>query len=60
MLRACQGWATFNGRSFVIPEDVQQLAPHVWGQRVIVSQEDGIRSGRAAIARLLKAVSVPL
>jgi MoxR-like ATPase len=60
LLRACQGWAAFQGRSFVIPEDVQELAPHVWGQRVLVNPEEGTPSGREAIGRLLKSVPVPL
>jgi MoxR-like ATPase len=60
LLRACQGWAAFQGRSFVIPEDVQELAPHVWGQRVLVNPEEGTQSGREAVGRLLKSVPVPL
>ncbi|HEU0020499.1 MAG TPA: MoxR family ATPase [Dehalococcoidia bacterium] len=60
LLRACQGWAAFQGRSFVIPEDIQELAPQVWGQRVMVGHNEGIRSGQEAISWLLKSVSVPL
>lgn len=60
LLRACQGWAAFDGRSFIIPEDVQELAPQVWGQRVMVGHDEGIKSGQEAISRLLKSVSVPL
>ncbi len=60
LLRASQGWAAFHGRTFVIPEDVQALAPHVWGQRVMFDRDDGIQSGQEAICRLLKSVTVPL
>jgi MoxR-like ATPase len=60
LLRACQGWAAFQGRSFVIPEDIQEIAPQVWGQRVMVGRDDGIQSGEEAVCRLLKSVSVPL
>jgi MoxR-like ATPase len=60
LLRACQAWAAFQGRPFVIPEDVQELAPHVWGQRVLVGPDQGLLAGREAIARLLKSVAVPL
>lgn len=60
LLRACQGWAAFQGRSFVVPEDVQELTPHVWGQRVLVGPDQGMQSGREAISRLLKSVAVPL
>lgn len=27
LLRACQAWAAFAGRSYIVPEDVQELAP---------------------------------
>ena len=60
LMRAAQAWAAFAGRSFVVPEDVQQLAPHVWGQRVLLGQEDGVHAGREAISRMLTAVPVPL
>jgi MoxR-like ATPase len=60
LLRACQGWAAFAGRSFAVPEDVQELAPHVWGQRVLVNQDQGIHSGQEAVSRLLTTVAVPL
>ena len=60
LLRASQGWAAFHGRTFVIPEDIQELAPHVWGQRVMFDHDDGIQSGQEAICRLLQSVTVPL
>ena len=60
LLRASQGWAAFHGRTFVIPEDIQELAPHVWGQRVMFDRDDGIQSGQEAIGRLLQSVTVPL
>ena len=60
LLWACQAWAAFDGRPFVIPEDVQELAPYVWGHRIIVEQEDGVGSGRNAISRLLQSVAVPV
>ncbi|MFQ6029749.1 MAG: AAA family ATPase [Dehalococcoidia bacterium] len=60
LLRACQGWAAFDGRPFVIPEDVKKLAPYVWGQRVQVSSQEGRASGHAAIEQLLQSAPVPL
>lgn len=60
MLRACQAWAAFDGRGFVVPEDVQYLAPHVWGHRVGVRGEAEMGSGRLAITELLRSVPVPL
>ena len=60
MLRACQAWAAFDGREFAVPEDVQYLAPHVWGHRVGVIREAEMGSGRQAITELLRSVPVPL
>ena len=60
LMRACQAWAAFAGRSFVVPEDVQRLAPHVWGHRVLAGPDQAAGAGRAAIGELLDAVPVPL
>jgi MoxR-like ATPase len=60
LLRACQGWAAFAGRTFVTPEDVQELAPYVWGHRVLLRAEGGAPSGREAILKLLQTVPVPV
>lgn len=60
MLRASQAWAAFAGRDFVVPEDVQELAPHVWGHRILVRAEPAPGLGRRAIAQLLRLVPVPL
>ena len=60
MLRACQAWAAFASRDFVVPEDVQELAPNVWGHRIVVQAEASPGLGRRAIAQLLRSVPVPL
>ena len=60
LLSACQSWATFDGRPFVVPEDVQELAPYIWGHRIVVGRDDGVTSGREAIGNLLESVAVPL
>ena len=60
LLRACQAWAAFDGRSFAVPEDVQELAPNVWGHRILIGSEAGNGSGPEAVARLLESVPVPL
>ncbi len=58
--KACQAWAAFDGRSFVIPEDVQNLAPYIWAHRIIVGIDQDTASGRQAITDLLRSVPVPL
>ena len=60
LLTACQAWAASDGRSFVVPEDVQTLAPHVWAHRILAGLEQDIAAGREAISELLTSVPVPL
>ena len=60
LLRACQAWAAFAGRTFVVPEDIQELAPYLWGHRVVAGSLDGTLAGRDVIQRLLESVPVPL
>ena len=59
LLRGCQTWAAFAGRTFVVPEDVQELAPYLWGHRVVAGSNDGRLAGRDTIQRLLESVPVP-
>lgn len=60
LLRACQAWAAFQGRSFIVPEDIQELAPYVWAHRVLVGSEQNSATGWQAIRHLLNSVPVPL
>ena len=60
LLAACQSWAAFDGRPFVVPEDIQELAPQIWGHRVVVGRDNDATSGRDAIRRLLESVAVPV
>ena len=60
LVRACQAWAAIAGRDFTIPEDVQELAPHVWGHRLIARPDAEFADGTMAIADVLKSVPVPL
>lgn len=57
--RAAQGWAAFEGRSYLIPEDVKAVAPLVLPHRI------DIRRGSDALAddiirEILELVTVPL
>ena len=60
LLRACQAWAAFQGRSFIVPEDIQELAPYVWAHRILVGSEQNSATGWEAIRHLLNSVPVPL
>lgn len=59
LYRAAQAKAALNGRDYVIPEDVRDLAPAILAHRVgggTTSREDS----EGYIARLVKEVKVPL
>lgn len=60
LYRAVQAWALCEGRSFATPDDVQALAPAVFGHRVAVRGEVGVAAGRAAIDRVLRRLPVPI
>jgi MoxR-like ATPase len=60
LVRACQAWAAIAGRDFTVPEDIQELAPYVWGHRLITRPEAAYANGAEAIAEVLKSVPVPL
>ncbi len=61
LYRASQAMALAEGRSYVIPDDVQALAVPVLAHRVALkSGDDSPAAARAALQRLLAATPVPL
>ena len=59
LLRAAQGWAAFEGRDFVVPEDVKEVAPLVMAHRVMVDAGAGV-AAQGIIRELLASVPVPV
>jgi len=61
LFRSAQASAFFHGRDYVLPDDVQQLAPFVFAHRLILTSKSkyGGDSKRAIIEDLLKQVDVP-
>lgn len=59
LYRACQAYAAINGRAFVLPEDVQYLAPYVLGHR-LTGGESGVTGAGELLDRILEKVPVPL
>ena len=57
--RCSQAWAAFDGRSFVVPEDVKEVAAQVLPHRVIL-QPGAQMTAADAISEVLDAVPVPL
>jgi MoxR-like ATPase len=61
MLRASKALAAIKGRDFVIPEDIQYLAPYVLNHRIILSPEsemDGLNS-LDIVDEMLERIEVP-
>ena len=60
LMRASQAAAYISGRDFVKPEDTKQLAPFVFGHRVIPKQRGNKVSHTKVIERILETVPVPV
>lgn len=61
LMRAAQSYAYMRGRSYVLPDDVQYLAPHVFSHRIILKPEARYEQIEAEeiVRRVLTRVSVP-
>ncbi|MFO7275997.1 MAG: MoxR family ATPase [Pseudomonadota bacterium] len=59
LIRAAQAWAHLQGRSAVLPEDVQAVFPSVVAHR-LERRDAADASGHAVADEILKAVPVPL
>ena len=61
LLKASKAAAALRGRDFIIPEDIQQMAPHVLRHRIMLSPEkemEGITPDQL-IDNILKSIEVP-
>ncbi|MEZ4938486.1 MAG: MoxR family ATPase [Crocinitomicaceae bacterium] len=61
MMKASKALAAISGRDFVIPEDVQKLANHIYNHRIILSPEaemEGLEPENV-IEEIIKTVEVP-
>ncbi|NGP88277.1 AAA family ATPase [Fodinibius halophilus] len=61
MMRAAQAWAAINGRDFVIPDDIQDIAQPVLRHRLILTPEKEMEgtSTDEVITRIIKQIEVP-
>jgi MoxR-like ATPase len=62
LFRAARAWAALDGRDFVLPDDVKELAPHVLSHRLLLSTQARLR-GRDAeglLREILERVPVPV
>lgn len=62
LLKACQAHALMDGRDFVTPDDVQQMAEPVLAHRLVLSAEARMRNmtPQRALAGIMGSVQVPV
>lgn len=60
LFRASQVSAAFDGRDFIMPEDVKRMAPYVLNHRIVSEDAYGVSSAMNKIEGLLTKVPVPL
>lgn len=60
LFRASQVSAAFDGRDFMMPEDVKKMAPYVLNHRIVCEDAYGVSSAMRKIKDLLTKVPVPL
>ena len=56
--RASQTWAAMSKRNYVVPEDIQAVAPHVTAHRLIMSPAAD-RSAAEVIEKVLQSTEIP-
>lgn len=60
LVKASQAYAYLLGRKFVVPEDIQAVAPHVLAHRLTLTLEGEVKSSnRKIFENILKQVEVP-
>lgn len=62
LYKASQALAALRGRDYVVPEDVKELCPSVFGKRIIMSNQAAIRGigAEAVIRAVLDATPAPV
>lgn len=62
LYRVAKAWAAINGRDFVAPDDVKELAPSVLSHRIIMNSTARLRgsTNEMLIGEILESTSVPI
>ena len=58
VLQCARAWALIQGRSYVIPEDIQTIMPGVAGHRLKGSMEQSSQAGEVLVQKALNAVDI--
>ena len=59
LLRGGQGWAAIQGRAYVVPGDIKEVAPMVLAHRLLVDGSAGL-TAKEVVRELLDSVPVPV
>lgn len=60
LLKAAKASAYYDGRDFVVPEDVKAMAPYVLGHRIILQRQTYISDAVRVIRQILDSLPVPV
>jgi MoxR-like ATPase len=60
MVRAARAMAYCEGRRFVSPGDVKNIAPQVLGHRIILKRQGGLDDADSLVSEILDTIKVPL
>ncbi|HEB02682.1 MAG TPA: MoxR family ATPase, partial [Nitrospirae bacterium] len=60
LLKCSRALAYYEGRSFVVPDDVKEAAPHVLGHRLMLRKQTSISDASRVIKDILGKVPVPV
>lgn len=60
--KASRAWAYYNGREYVIPDDVQKVAIHIMSHRIILKQEAKLKSmdSREILDEIISKIKAPV
>lgn len=62
LYKAAQAWALYNGRNYVIPDDVIRMSRHVLAHRIILKQEGKLKkiTQNGIVDMALDSISIPV
>jgi MoxR-like ATPase len=62
LYQTAQAWAAIQGRDYVLPDDIKQMAPHVLTHRLIIAPQAQLRGRQPAelVADIVAEVPVPV
>jgi MoxR-like ATPase len=62
LYHSAQAWAAIQGRDFVLPDDIKNMAPHVLTHRLMVSPQAQLRGRQPSqlVTNIVDSISVPV